>query len=175
MGFTARDKLSHRSTGRFAAADFARRVGYQRASLRRVLGGGLHPQCHFSFPKAGARGQWWGGPGPRGTPSSRSFFEESGACHHRRAGQGAVSGPGKRTRGSAPPIMQVCARGKLSRIGLQPDRGVSFAHRTSSPLTTGWRPPAKLLILDCLSAVSLAWLPVRWLVSLQTARRVGPR
>jgi hypothetical protein len=51
-------------------------------------------------------------PGPPGTPSSRSFFEESGACHHRRAGtralasQGAGSGPG------GPPIMQVCVRGK---------------------------------------------------------------
>jgi len=33
-------------------------------------------------------------PGPRGTPSSRSFLEKSGTCDHQGAGQGAGRGPG---------------------------------------------------------------------------------
>jgi hypothetical protein len=47
-------------------------------------------QCRLVFAKLGIRHNLEGGPpGPRGTPSSRSSLEESGACHHRQVGQGA--------------------------------------------------------------------------------------
>ena len=47
-------------------------------------------------------------PGPRGTPSSRSFFEASGSLPPSKSRPGGR----QRTRGSAPPNMQVCGRGK---------------------------------------------------------------
>jgi hypothetical protein len=59
--------------------------------------------------------KWWGGPpGPRGTPSSRSFFEESGACRSKSRPGGRL-----RTRASAPPWAGVpaprrhCGQGKV--------------------------------------------------------------
>jgi len=67
---------------------------------------GLQPNVTQFSQSRGSESMVGRTPGPRGTPSSRSFFVESGACHRRRAGQGAGSGPG------GPPPRRVGARGE---------------------------------------------------------------
>ena len=72
-------------------------------------------QCHLVFRKAGARGQWWcqwwGGPlvrAGRPGPALSSKNQALGTIEEPARGPAA-------DQGSAPPIMQVCARGKTKR------------------------------------------------------------
>ena len=94
-----------------------------RAEARGSLWGWLKPNVTYFAGKVGfcvnCGADPLGAPG-HGTPSSRSFLEESGTCDHQGAGQGA-GGPGGHPRGRPPhQVMPMVGLGKVSDIGLKP-------------------------------------------------------